>query len=59
MARFVVLDAGPLGLASKRPGKPDVKHCKAWISALDYAGVRIVVPDIADYEVRRELIRTR
>lgn len=58
MARIVVLDAGPLGLASKAEGKPDADRCVAWIAALDAAGVLIVAPEIADYEVRRELLRT-
>jgi predicted nucleic acid-binding protein len=57
VARIVVLDAGPLGLASKPPGKPDADRCHAWVRALDASGVRVVVLEIADYEVRRELIR--
>jgi predicted nucleic acid-binding protein len=57
MARYVLLDAGPLGLASRRRGLPPVDRCRAWLDALKAAGVRIVVPEIADYEVRRELQR--
>jgi hypothetical protein len=57
MGLIVVLDAGPLGLASKPRGKPDRDRCRDWILALDAAGARIVVPEIADYEVRRELLR--
>ena len=30
-----------------------------WILALGVAGARVVAPEIADYEVRRELIRAR
>ena len=59
MARISVLDAGPLGLASKARGKPDGDRCRAWILALGVAGARVVVPEIADYGVRRELIRAR
>ncbi len=55
--RFVVLDAGPLGLATGRPNRPEVLQCLAWVGMLDAAGVRLVVPEIADYEIRRELIR--
>jgi predicted nucleic acid-binding protein len=47
----------PLGLASKPPGKPDADRCRAWVRTLDASGARIVVPEVADYEVRRELIR--
>ena len=57
MARIVVLDAGPLGLVSKPPGKLDADRCRVWVRALDARAVRIVVPEVADYEVRRELIR--
>jgi predicted nucleic acid-binding protein len=57
VARIIVLDAGPLGLASKPPGKPDADRCRAWVRTLDASAARIVVPEVADYEVRRELIR--
>ena len=59
MARIIVLDAGPLGLASKARGKPDADRCRVWILALGVAAARVVVPEIADYEVRRELILAR
>lgn len=56
MGRFIVLDAGPLGIASKKPNKPDAHACIQWIVDLEAAGAEIIVPEIADYEVRRELI---
>jgi predicted nucleic acid-binding protein len=57
MARFIVLDAGPLGLASKARRKPDADRCRAWLGVIAAAGARVVAPEIADYEVRRELLR--
>jgi predicted nucleic acid-binding protein len=57
MARIVVLDAGPLGLASQAPGIAIADRCRRWIRDLDAAAVLVVVPEIADYEVRRELLR--
>ena len=57
MARIVVLDAGPLMLTSKPRGLAPADRCRAWIHALDAAGARVEVPEIADYEVRRELLR--
>lgn len=54
--RIVVLDSGPLGLACGSPGKPANARCQAWLRALDVAGVRVVVPEVADYEVRRGLL---
>ena len=37
MARFVVLDTGPLGLASNARGKRDVDRCNAWLASLTVA----------------------
>jgi predicted nucleic acid-binding protein len=59
VARLIVLDAGPLGLACSRPGTPAVDACHAWLLALEAGGAEILVPTVADYEVRRELIRLR
>jgi len=55
--RLVFLDSGPLGLLTNARGKPGPDQCRRWAQALLSAGVRIFVPEIADYEVRRELIR--
>ena len=57
MNKVVLLDAGPLGLATnpRRSGKN--LACNTWIQSLVAAGSRIILPEIADYEVRRELLR--
>jgi hypothetical protein len=57
MPEFVLLDSGPLGFASGRPGSPLPDQCRHWIDDLLARGVDVIVPEIADYEVRRELIR--
>lgn len=54
---LVFLDSGPLGLVSQPRGTPDAIRCRRWAQALLAAGIRVVVPEIADYEVRRELLR--
>lgn len=54
MARVILLDAGPLGMAAHPRKNPDVK---VWLQELLRAGVSVAVPEIADYEVRRELLR--
>jgi hypothetical protein len=59
MTRTVVLDSAPLGLLTAPPQKVDAQACSQWIAGLMAAGVRIVVPEIADYELRRELLRAR
>ena len=57
MARIIVLDSGPLGVACDRRGKPDVERFVVWRHHVGANGGMIVIPAVADYEVRRELIR--
>ncbi len=57
MARIIVLDSGPLGLVSHRPGYPRGDACRVWLDPVRAAGAVVIVPEIADFEVRRELIR--
>jgi predicted nucleic acid-binding protein len=54
MAKQVLLDSGPLGMVSHPRPNPDITH---WLKELLAAGVTAVIPEIADYEVRRELLR--
>lgn len=54
MPDVVLLDAGPLGIASHPRPSPEIL---AWLSRLDAAGVELLIPEVADYEVRRELLR--
>jgi predicted nucleic acid-binding protein len=55
MTKVVLLDAGPLGMASNpRPAEAIL----TWLGRLLTADVEVLVPEIADYEVRRELLRT-
>ncbi len=56
-ARIVVLDAGPLSLVTHPKGGPDAEAAKEWLRSLREAGVDVRVPEIADYELRRELTR--
>jgi hypothetical protein len=52
-----MLDLGPLALACARPGAFIVDKCRAWLLALEITGVKLLIPAIAEYEVRRELLR--
>ena len=54
---YVVLDAGVLGLVTNPSAAPEPEACKNWLRRLLLNGVTVAVPEIADYEVRRELIR--
>jgi predicted nucleic acid-binding protein len=57
VSNVVLLDAGPLGIATNpRRSRQSVAHAQ-WLQALVTHGTRIIVPEIADYEVRRELLR--
>jgi hypothetical protein len=57
MSLIVLLDAGPLGMITNPKSSPANEACKNWLAKLAYNGVEIVIPEIADYEVRRELLR--
>jgi hypothetical protein len=58
VSRLVLLDAGPLGLVTNPKAGEDSHRCKAWLAGLLSGGVRVMVPEGADFEVRRELFRT-
>jgi hypothetical protein len=57
MSLIVLLDAGPLGMITNPKSSPENEACKNWLASLAYNGVAVVIPEIADYEVRRELLR--
>ena len=58
MPRYVVLDAGPLNLASMPPSaSANAAACHSWLAAVEAAGAIVVVPAVVDYEVRRDLVR--
>ncbi len=57
MSQVVLLDAGPLGLATNPRRSQQSVACAQWLQALIANGTRVILPEIADYEVRRELLR--
>ncbi|HET6882483.1 MAG TPA: PIN domain-containing protein [Pirellulales bacterium] len=57
MKPIVLLDSGPLGLLCHTRRSSITVACEQWLAALLLAGRRILVPEIADYELRRELLR--
>lgn len=52
-----MLDAGVLSLVTHPRGGADARAAAGWLRGLREAGVAVKVPEIADYEVRRELTR--
>lgn len=57
MTRFVVLDSGPIGLITNPRASLENARCNRWMQTLLWAGAGVVLPEIVDYEVRRELLR--
>jgi predicted nucleic acid-binding protein len=57
VSKVVLLDAGPLGLVTNPRHSPRNLACNQWLQSLGAAGSRVILPEIADYEVRRELLR--
>jgi predicted nucleic acid-binding protein len=59
MSLAIVLDAGPVGLLCHRRGVAPADECKQWFRSHLARGDSFFLPEIADYEVRRELLRLR
>lgn len=57
MSKLIILDSGPLGIISNPNATQTVVSCREWANLQQQRGNVIVVPEIADYEVRRELLR--
>jgi predicted nucleic acid-binding protein len=55
----VLLDAGPLGLVTNPRHSAESRACAEWLQSLVSHRNRVLVPEIADYEVRRELLRAK
>lgn len=59
MPDFIVLDSGPLGLILQKAGYRQADECRGWLKRHLVAGRRVLVPEIVDYEIRRELLRLK
>jgi len=57
MSTLVFLDTGPLGMVTNPRATPQTERCTLWLEGLLTRGVRVFIPEIADYELRRELLR--
>ncbi|MGK7893344.1 MAG: PIN domain-containing protein [Xenococcus sp. (in: cyanobacteria)] len=57
MSRLILLDAGPLGIVTNPKLSPNSIACAQWLQNHLKSGNRVIIPEIADYEVRRELLR--
>ncbi|MBN1429762.1 MAG: PIN domain-containing protein [Anaerolineae bacterium] len=59
MSHVILLDTGPIDLVTNPKHSPQSVACAQWLQALVAHGSRVIMPEIADYEVRRELLRAR
>jgi predicted nucleic acid-binding protein len=57
MSTIVLLDAGPLGLVTNPNRSEATEESTLWLDSLINNGIEIRIPEITDYEVRRELLR--
>lgn len=56
MLQLFVLDTGVLGLLTHPRPSPEATACIRWLQVLLAFPVRVVLPAIADYELRREYL---
>lgn len=54
-----MLDSGPLGLVTNPRKSPATTACQKWLDAVLVSKIPVFIPEIADYEVRRELLLAR
>jgi predicted nucleic acid-binding protein len=57
MSMVILLDAGPLGLITNPRASQEARECNQWLELLALKEIQVKIPEIADYEVRRELLR--
>jgi predicted nucleic acid-binding protein len=57
VSSIILLDSGPLSLLSMPHKPPLAVACEKWFDDLSGQGIKFVVPEITDYELRRELLR--
>jgi predicted nucleic acid-binding protein len=57
MTKIILLDSTPVGLITNPKSTPLSTECQQWFSSLFDRGYSVILPEIIDYEVRRELLR--
>jgi predicted nucleic acid-binding protein len=57
MSTWIFLDTGLLGMLTNPKASPETEACSQWFEMLLDHDVEVAIPEIADYELRRELIR--
>ncbi|MEO8956108.1 MAG: nucleic acid-binding protein [Ktedonobacteraceae bacterium] len=57
MSTVILLDTGLLGLITHPQASEEARQCAQWLVSLSLKGFDIKIPEITDYEIRRELLR--
>jgi hypothetical protein len=57
MSTIILLDTGLLGLITYPKASLEGDQCRQWLASLSQRESKARVPEIADYELRRELLR--
>ncbi len=57
MSYHILLDSSPLGVVSNPARTAEVIAITHWASSCLAAGHRLYIPEVIDYELRRELLR--
>jgi predicted nucleic acid-binding protein len=59
LSDIIVLDTGVLGMLVHPAESGEPRECKTWLKRIVLRGASVYVPEIADYELRRELLRIK
>ena len=57
MKKSIFLDSGVIGLITNPNLSAEGISCTKWLLSHINKGIQIIIPEIVDYEVRRELLR--
>jgi predicted nucleic acid-binding protein len=56
---IIPLDSGPLGLVTNPRATAASQECSFWLERIVHRSHLVVIPEIVDYELRREFLRGR
>ncbi|MGH2615905.1 MAG: type II toxin-antitoxin system VapC family toxin [Thermomicrobiales bacterium] len=56
---IILLDSGPLGLVTSPRVTAASEECSLWLERITNGNHLVVIPEIVDYELRREFLRGR
>ncbi len=59
MNPIILLDSAPLGMVTNPKTTAENESCRLWLKNLLSQDAEVIIPEITDYEVRRELLRAR